>query len=313
MAIRIRPMNEQDLEEARRVLNLAFGTFVGAPEPERFFGDMDYLGTRFNAPNTAVFVAEENGELLGSNVATRWGSVAFFGPLSVRPDRWDAGLGRRLLAPVLETFDAWNPSLRGLYTFAQSPKHVGLYHRHGFHPRFLTAIMFKPVENVTPGAAWTTWSALSDAERERAAAGVRALTDSIYPGLDITGEIESVAAQDLGDTILLGSADDVQGVAVCHTGANTEAGGGRCFIKFACAASGDGAAERFAALLEACEAFAADRGAQALSAGVNTAREEAYRAMLEHGFRTQIQGVIMHAPNEPGYSTPGRFVIDDWR
>jgi hypothetical protein len=48
-------------------------------------------------------------------------------------------------------------------------------------------------------------------------------------------------------------------------------------------------------------------------AGVNLAREEAYRLMVARGFRTMIQGVTMHRPNEPGYSRPGLFVLDDWR
>jgi len=48
-------------------------------------------------------------------------------------------------------------------------------------------------------------------------------------------------------------------------------------------------------------------------AGVNLAREEAYQQMRTRGFRTMIQGVTMHRPNEPGYSVPGLFVLDDWR
>jgi hypothetical protein len=48
-------------------------------------------------------------------------------------------------------------------------------------------------------------------------------------------------------------------------------------------------------------------------AGVNLAREEAYRQMVARGFRTMIQGVTMHRPNEAGYSTPGHYVLDDWR
>jgi hypothetical protein len=48
-------------------------------------------------------------------------------------------------------------------------------------------------------------------------------------------------------------------------------------------------------------------------AGVNLAREEAYRHMLSSGFRTQIQGVAMHRPNEAGYSRSGLFMLDDWR
>ena len=48
-------------------------------------------------------------------------------------------------------------------------------------------------------------------------------------------------------------------------------------------------------------------------AGVNTAREAAYRTLQRRGFRTQLQGVTMHRPNEPGYSRPELFVLDDWR
>ena len=48
-------------------------------------------------------------------------------------------------------------------------------------------------------------------------------------------------------------------------------------------------------------------------AGVNTARQEAYEKMLERGFRTEILGIAMHTPNEPGFSRPGIYVLDDWR
>ena len=48
-------------------------------------------------------------------------------------------------------------------------------------------------------------------------------------------------------------------------------------------------------------------------AGVNLAREEAYRLMLTRGFRSRLQVVTMHRPNEPGYSRPGLFLLDDWR
>lgn len=50
-----------------------------------------------------------------------------------------------------------------------------------------------------------------------------------------------------------------------------------------------------------------------LLAGVNLAREEAYRHMVARGFRTAIQGVTMHRPNDWGYSRPGVHVLDDWR
>ena len=48
----------------------------------------------------------------------------------------------------------------------------------------------------------------------------------------------------------------LEGMAVCHRGAGSEAGGDRCYVKFAAVLPGDGAGERFERLLDACEAFA---------------------------------------------------------
>jgi hypothetical protein len=141
----------------------------------------------------------------------------------------------------------------------------------------------------------------------------RALCDTIYPGLDLSGEIQSVAAQALGDTILLRNGDRLDGLAVCHIGPGTEAGSGTCYIKFGAVRSGPTAGAGLERLLEACAARGASRGATRLLAGVNTARQEAYEILLASGFRTEYQGVTMHRPNEPGYSRPGAYVLDDWR
>ena len=55
MALSIRPLTAQDLSEAGRIIRLAFGTFLGAPEPEQFWADMDYAHTRWRADPTAAF------------------------------------------------------------------------------------------------------------------------------------------------------------------------------------------------------------------------------------------------------------------
>jgi hypothetical protein len=74
-----------------------------------------------------------------------------------------------------------------------------------------------------------------------------------------------------------------------------------------------GAAERFDALLDAVGALAVACGMNTVFAGVNLAREEAYRQMIGRGFRSQAQIVTLHRPNEPSYSRPGVYVLDDWR
>src|SRR5438045_1506547 len=97
--ISVRPLQEGDLPVADRLMQLAFGTFLGLPEPTTFMGDTDYVRTRWRAAPDAAFGAEVSGELVGSNFATSWGCLGFFGPLTVRPDLWDQGVGRRLIEP----------------------------------------------------------------------------------------------------------------------------------------------------------------------------------------------------------------------
>jgi hypothetical protein len=46
---------------------------------------------------------------------------------------------------------------------------------------------------------------------------------------------------------------------------------------------------------------------------MNTARRDAYRILLQRGFTADLIGVTMHRPDEPGYSRPDAYVIDDWR
>jgi hypothetical protein len=260
----------------------------------------------------AAFGATLDGKLVGSNFATRWGSVGFFGPLTVRPDLQERGIAQALLARTMDEFDAWDLRHAGLFTFAHSPKHLALYQKYGFYARFLTAIMSAKAVRQT-AAGWTRFGTLSDAQREDALRSCREVAGSVYPGLDLTGEIVATQAQGLGDTVLLEGAGGIAAFAVCHFGPRSEAGADTCFIKFGAVRAAAAAGEDFARLLDASEAFAVAAGMPILLAGTNMARHEAYRQMVARGFRTQVQGVTMHRQNDPGYSRPGAYVIDDWR
>ena len=68
-----------------------------------------------------AFAAEEDGVLVGSNFATRWGSVGFFGPLSTSVDRWNGGLAQPLVAAVCDAFDRWGVTHAGLFTLRRAP------------------------------------------------------------------------------------------------------------------------------------------------------------------------------------------------
>ena len=294
-------------------MRLAFGTFLGIPDPASFMGDASYVRTRWRTNPDAAFAAEINNELVGSNFATNWGSVGFFGPLTIRPDLWDRGVGKRLMEPVMECFDEWQTKHAGLFTFAHSQKHIGLYQKFGFYPRFLTAIMSKPVELTRRASVWTKFSDASTSERAAIMHTCRDLTDSIYEGLDVGHEIRAVDEQKLGNTVLLWDEGKLTGLAVCHSGPGTEAGSGVCYIKFGVVRPGRDAEQNFNRLVDACEQLASSQNLSHLAAGVNTARHEAYRQMLGRGFRTELLGVAMEKPNEAGYNRPGVYLIDDWR
>ncbi|HUR73149.1 MAG TPA: hypothetical protein VMZ00_02665, partial [Sporichthya sp.] len=78
----VRRLEEGELAEADRIMRVAFGTFLGLPDPMAFMGDADYVRTRWEADPTVALAAELDGRLVGTNFVTRWGSVGFFGPLT---------------------------------------------------------------------------------------------------------------------------------------------------------------------------------------------------------------------------------------
>jgi GNAT superfamily N-acetyltransferase len=307
----IRPMREGDLAEASRIFRVAFGTFVGKPDPESFAADRDYVSTRWRSAPEAAVVAEVDGRLAGSNLATHWGSFAFFGPLSVLPELWGRGIAQRLLEPTLDLFEAWDVREGGLFTFANSPKHLGLYQKFGFWPGYLTAVLSK---EVAAGAGrCAKFSELAESGRVDAEDACRRLTDSLYEGLDVSREIRAVAAQGLGETLLLWDGDLLDGFAVCHCGAGTEAGREQCAVKFAAVRAGAGVSGRLGGLLAGCEGLAAERGLRRVTAGVNTGRSGAYREMLRLGYRTELLGVAMHRPESGAYNRADVYILDDWR
>ncbi len=312
MNLSIRLLEEDEPSTAEHIFRLAFGTFIGLPQPTDFGGDANYVQPRWQVDPTAAFAAEIDGKLIGSNIATCWGSVGTFGPLSVHPDFWDQGIAQRLIEPVIAQFAQWGTRQAGLFTFPNSPKHHALYQKFGFYPRFLTFIMAKPIQ-AQQALSGAKYSELDRQQRSQCLKECSQLTDAIYSGLDLSREILAVHAQNLGDTVLLWDEAGLAGFVVCHCGAGSEAGSDVCYVKFGAVRPGKRAGEQFEQLLTLCEAYGAAQKMLRLVAGVNTSHDAAYSRMVARRFRTEIIGVVMHKPNELGYNRPDVFVLDDWR
>lgn len=313
MEVKIRSLKKDDLPDADYTMRLAFGTFMQLPEPQRFGEGSECVKTRWVADPSAAFAAEIDGKLVGSNFATRWGSFGFFGPLTVHPDFWDRGVAKRLLEPTMGLFSKWGVRHSALFTFAHSPKHLGLYQRFGFWPRYLTTIMSKTVRTTAEDESWSSFSDASHSEKARYLAKCRTLSCSIYDGLDLEREIVAVQDQKLGDTVMLWEDGTLVGFAVCHCGLGTEAGKDECYIKFATAGKGARARGAFDRLLVACEEYARARGVANILAGVNTGCHEAYGSMLAAGFRTDSVGVLMLKPNQSAFDNSRSYVVCDLR
>lgn len=308
----VRPLREDGLDVADHVMRMAFGTYLKAPDPLRVFGDADYVRTRFATAPECAFAAELDGEVVGSNFATRWGSFAFFGPLTVRVDLWGRGIASRLMEPILTLFEQWQVRQAALFTWPESPSHVRLYQKFGFWPQQLTPLLSKSVAK-PEAVEHTTYGDAPQEEQGTIVEATRRLTGEIFDGLDVEREIIAVEGLDLGETVLIYEASELSAFAVCHCGGGTEAGSGTCFVKFGAARPGTSAPERFERLLDACEALAVRRGLGRLLVGMNTARHEAYRRLLARGFRADLHGLAMLRPNEPAYNRPDLYVIDDLR
>ena len=312
-SVQIGALREDELEEAGRIVRVAFGTFLLLPNPMEFMGDRDFVTPRWRARNTKLLAARENGKLIGSNMATRWGSFAFFGPLTVLPEYWNRGVAQQLLAATMKIFDRWGVRRSALFTFPHSPRHVGLYQKFGYWPGSLTAL----VKRVPAPPEWALvesvkvpvlLSSLSKKEQEQAIAACAKLTNTLERGLDLGDEMRAVIAQRIGEVVLIEGRRTLDAFAVCMHGAGSEGGQKTCYVKFAAARSG----ERFERLLDAVDALALAQGSE-VEAGVSMACKDAYERLRAHGYRVVTNGVAMQKPHGDGFNRAAAYVLNDWR
>jgi ribosomal protein S18 acetylase RimI-like enzyme len=296
---------EGELAELHHIFALAFSTQAG--RPIEMFGERKLIEPRWRTDPESVLVAELDGRVVGSNVATIWGRFGWFGPLTVHPDYWNRGIAQALMVPTMQRFAKHGTTTERLFTLPSSPKHIALYQRYGFWPRRLTASLARPPD-AAAAAAFEAFSTLGEPAQATVLARIRALCTGIIDGLDPTAEVTAVAAQHLGETVVLRAPDGgVDAFAICHHGASSEAGSKNMSVKFG-AATG---AAAYGRLLDAVLAYGAAVNAEAVSLAVNAAREGAYRATLERGFRIAMLGVAM-VRGDAG-DDPGAWLIEDYR
>jgi len=310
------PLTVGELDQGDEIFRSAFSTYLGV-DKETAWGDSDLFRTRWRARNTQVIAARMDGKLVGSNVLTLWGSLGWCGPLTVGPERWGQGIAKTLMVETERVFEDWKVVHRALFTFPNSAKHIGLYQRFGYWPQRLTPILERRVDSTSlpsrlDGSA-RLFSETLPQERAEFLREIREIGDALYPGLDLSGEVESVYHQHIGETILLFDDSRLIGFAVCHIGGRSETKSGRTYVKFAAISPGTARDRRRTALLKSVETLAAHRGAPEVEFGCNTAHRDTYRSLVALGYRSEFIGVLMSSPDEPTYQRPELDVLNDLR
>ena len=316
----VKVLDEREIAQIDRIFREAFSLQVGHPEPTTFAPGRSCMARLLVEPRGA-FGAYISGELVAVAFATVWGSVGVFGPVAVQPGRWNTGVGRKLLQQSVRFFKESSVSDMVLCTFPDSVKHVSFYQRFGFFPDHLIAMVSRLVPDGPVSRDVELYSGHSSSRRQEVLSECREITESIYAGLDLSKEIEVAEKLSVGETVLLRKDSKLEAFAICHYGPGSETETDVLYIKFAAAASSpdlhtDSTQEKneiFRTLLSKCSIFAQRKKLNMIFFGVNTARQEAYKVVLEEGFKIDSLSIAMQSPNRPIYNRPGVFVIDDWR
>jgi GNAT superfamily N-acetyltransferase len=313
-----RSLRPSEADAADRLFRLAFGTFLGLPDPMSFRPGAAIFPHRLATyPDGAVAVYEDD-ELIGAAIANRWGQVGVIGPVVVAPSHWNRGVGRILVNRTVAQLEEWGCKSVRLATFPHSAGHLRFYQRYGFWPTWLSASMMLPVNALeAPGKAifrTELLSRLANSDASNIIASCAELSAQAEAGLDWTAECVHLLNSRAGDVVALIADERVVGFAICATGDGSEAGSGNCLIKAALVRdlAGD-PVMTVGGLFAAVSAFASSLGLTNLIATVSTGNLATYRAMLANGFVAQIHQIVMSRSTAAKKSDSNIHVFEDLR
>lgn len=168
-----------------------------------------------DAGSGALCWRDERGRIMAFNIVHHSGTEGWMGPLCVRPDQQGLGAGKAIVQEGMSWLRRHGAKVIGLETMPRTMDNIGFYSSLGFVPSHLTVTL--TLEAALGDHTPILLSRLSGLEKENAIEQCRALTARIMPGYDFTRELELTDRMVLGDTVLLGSANQPSGFAVYHT------------------------------------------------------------------------------------------------
>ena len=326
--VQIRRVRKGDLSKIRDVMEQTFGDFLErqlGTRPRQAFGGAQYVHHRWLMEPWGCFVAEEDGsKIVGAALAVTWGTVGLLGPVAVLTNYHNQTIGQQLIRAAQDFFDENKATLHGCVTYPTSPKHLFLYHKFGYRPKHLTAIMSRTIDRGparTPAAPKPAkapltarrFSTLEEAKKKAALLRIHRITNAICRGLDLAKEIEIVDGLALGDTLLLERGRDVIGFAICHTPGVSEAPAGALYVKVLAIDPPHRKPENLEHFVATIESLGQELGVQRVILPVYARYWIAYNTLVQCGYQIDFTMIRMQRGKQEDYEDPADLVLDDWR
>jgi GNAT superfamily N-acetyltransferase len=286
-------MLEQDLDAVLDVTDAAFSDLIGGisgQKPQEKIFASNLASYRFQLDPLGCHVAVNGDEVVAANFSVLRGTLAWFGPLAVRPDAQGQGIAQRLVAECVRSAYERGARLIGLETLADSPQHIHLYQKLGFRPSWTGVSYRRPVR----GEPMPSGVELD---------GAIPKLDYVYPGYDASKDARATRSTKAGVTLTRGD-----GFAICHVTGTLWADTTMAYVPLIAAVD----RPTFDSLLRAIGAVARDNGKSQIAMQVPGSAWATQDALLEHGYQPGGAALRMKQGQSTGYDAGPFYYCDDW-
>jgi ribosomal protein S18 acetylase RimI-like enzyme len=327
--VQIRRVRKGDLAKVKDVLEQSFGDFLErqlGTRPRQAFNGAQYVHHRWLMEPWGCFVAEEDGaKIVGAALAVTWGSVGLLGPVAVLTHYHNQTIAQQLMRAAQDFFEENKATLHGAVTYPTSAKHLALYHKFGYRPKSLTAVMSRTLER--PGSRGAVpkpaavkgpltvrrFSSLEETKKKAALGRFHRITNGVCRGLELGKEVEIVDGLALGDTLLLERGAELVGFAIYHAPGVSEAPAGALYVKYLAIDPRQRKPEHLEQFVAAIEELAQELGLARVILPVYLRYWLAYSTLVKCGYQVDFTMVRLQKGKPEDYEDPADLVLDDWR
>jgi GNAT superfamily N-acetyltransferase len=246
-------------------------------------------------------------EIVAFNMVHYSGGEGWMGPLAVRTDLQGRGFGRRVVTAGIDYLKGHGATTIGLETMPRTVDNIGFYTNLGFLPGHLTVTLSREIGRQAP--ANDTRLSAAGADQDRLMSECVSLTSRLRPGADFTREVSLTAELGLGDTSVVLEGKKLRGFTIWH-GAPLAADRAPDELRVLKLVADD--LETARRLLAQLEVVAAGKGLQRITLRAETARGEAFRALVQDGFEVLWTDLRMTLSGYPEPSPAGGVVFSNW-